>query len=84
MERNPVVRKVVGLTAFILLLPVHAVAQELSLAQCQNLKSQIEKYTKLRKGGGPVSQMESWKKSRRLYEDKYRKGDCYKYGSALR
>ena len=68
----------------LLLLPLRADAQELSLAKCQGLKDKIEKYSKLRRGGGSASQMESWKKSRRIYEDKYRDGDCHKYGNKIK
>jgi len=59
-------------------------SQDISLDRCKYLQERIEYYTQLRKQGGSASQMESWKKSRRKYEDEFREGDCYKYAISLR
>ena len=62
--------------------PAHA--QVLSQPECQQLQDRIEKYTSLRRSGGSARQMESWKRSRKYYEDRFRKGDCYKFGVRLK
>ncbi|MFT4612899.1 MAG: hypothetical protein ACI9NT_000032 [Bacteroidia bacterium] len=79
----PMKRRVLLLVVFALPLSRVSVAQELSQSDCQQLRDTIERYTKLRRGGGSARQMESWKKSRKRYEDRFSKGNCYKYGAQL-
>lgn len=61
-----------------------ATSQNLPLERCKYLQERIDYYTKLRKRGGAASQMESWKQTRRKYENEFRDGDCYKYATSLR
>jgi len=55
-----------------------------TLKACQCARAQIERYDSLRRHGGSVSQMESWRKARAAQEDKFRKAECKKYGKATR
>jgi hypothetical protein len=55
-----------------------------SLAACKRMRAQIERYDSLRRHGGSITQMESWRKSRANQEEKYRNARCKKYGKAVR
>lgn len=55
-----------------------------SLDACKRMRAQIERYDNLRRHGGSITQMESWKKSRANQEEKFRTARCKKYGKAVR
>ncbi len=64
------------ITVALCLLCQPANAKSLSVKQCQSLSKKIESYTKLRKRGGSAKQMESWRKSRKKYKNRFREGQC--------
>ena len=59
-------------------------AQQLPLEQCQQLKGDIERYTALRRNGGPSAQMDAWKRARREREREFHRGNCRYYRFELR
>jgi hypothetical protein len=59
------------------------IADPMPLDACKRLQSQIESYNDLRRKGGSGSQMESWKKSRKRLEEKFRAGECKRHGRAV-
>jgi hypothetical protein len=61
----------------------HAKPEE-SLEACKRMRAQIERYDTLRRHGGSITQMETWKKSRANQEEKYHTARCRKYGKAVR
>lgn len=71
-------------TATLLAVPVHTMAQDASLQQCQKWHSQIERYTDLRRAGGKAQQMEGWKRQRKVYEDKFKDARCRRHGKQVR
>lgn len=68
---------------FALSFPTGASADPMSLEACKRLRSQIENYDDLRRKGGSSAQMESWKKSRKRLEEKFRAGECKRHGRAV-
>ena len=67
-----------------LALSIEARAEPVSLEACKRMNKQIERYDTFRRHGGSAAKMESWKKSRASLEEKFRTGDCRKYGEAVR
>lgn len=61
-----------------------AVAQAATLKECRQWKDEIEKYDELRSHGGSGSQMDTWKRSRRELEKRFRGGGCRYYRWELR
>lgn len=60
-----------------------AAGQQLPLADCQRLKNDIDRYTRLRQEGGPAADMETWKRARRAAEERFRENRCKKYRKQL-
>ncbi len=77
-------KRTIALAALLISHNAPVAAQEVSLAQCQQWQDKIDKYTELRREGGSSSQMDSWRKKRREYNDKFYKADCRKYGGKIR
>jgi hypothetical protein len=48
----------------------------LPLEKCQQLKGDIERFTEMRRNGGPSAQMDAWKRARRDREQQFRAGNC--------
>ena len=67
-----------------LVFAVEAQSAPMALDACKRINDQIARYDSLRRRGGSITQMEAWKKSRALQQDKFHKGGCRKYGKALR
>ncbi len=63
--------------------PVEA-REQASLETCIALTKKIERYTRLRRGGGTAQQMERWRDARRGYEDKFTNLRCRRFGRKLR
>lgn len=55
-----------------------------SLEHCIGLRNKIEKYTRLRRGGGNAQQMERWRSARRRHEDEFTDLRCRRFGRQLR
>lgn len=53
-------------------------ASDSSPDACARLKEKIERYQRLRRSGGSSKQMESWKRSLRKAEAKFRENRCRK------
>lgn len=60
-----------------------AIAQSVSLKQCQQYKDQIDRYTGLRRNGGSGKQMDAWKRARRDSEKAYSGHYCWRYRRQL-
>lgn len=71
------------LTAAILCIATTAYAQPFSLEECKDIREEINHYEELRRKGGSVTKMESWKKSLRILETQFQEGECIKYGRAV-
>ncbi len=65
-----------GLFASLAMAMPAAGAQQLPLEKCQQLKDDIERYTEMRRDGGPSAQMDAWKRARREHEREFRTGNC--------
>ncbi len=63
---------------------IDAHARERSRDDCSKIQQKIEHYTELRRGGGSVAQMENWKRKRQEYKDRFRRGNCKRYGRVAR
>ena len=61
-----------------------ALAGQASLESCRTWQGRIDHYTELRRDGGRVAKMERWKRSRDGYQDKFRRGNCRRFGSKVR
>lgn len=61
-----------------------AAERDKTLLRCQSLAKKIERYTRLRRGGGNAAQMERWRDTRRDAQSKFQKLRCHKYGRRLR
>ena len=71
------------LLVLVMLLLFHHIeghAREQSRDDCSKIQQKIDHYTELRRGGGSVAQMESWKRKRQEYKDRFRRGNCKRYG----
>ena len=65
--------------------PVVSEAREQpDLETCIALNKKIERYTRLRRGGGTAQQMERWRDARRGYEEKFTHLRCRRFGRRLR
>jgi hypothetical protein len=64
--------------------PAGVQAQSLSLERCKGIREKIERYDVLRRKGGSAAQMDSWRKSRAKLEERFRQGNCRKYGRSVR
>lgn len=80
------VRYLAGVTGALLLLSMlsQASAADPALERCQQLKSEIEHYDRLRRKGGKGSEMDSWKRSRRTLEKAFRAQGCHYHRRALK
>ena len=65
-----------GLLAALAIATPAAGAPQLPLEKCQQLKGDIERYTEMRRNGGPSAQMDAWKRARRDRERQFRAGNC--------
>ncbi|KAA1194089.1 hypothetical protein F0M18_01200 [Pseudohalioglobus sediminis] len=54
-------------------------AQDAPLWQCQQWQDKIDYYTDLRRKGGSVRDLESWKQARAEYEEKFKDAGCRKH-----
>ena len=76
------------ISTLIVLICVHcsgiAFAQTMPIEECKRIQERIEHYNDLRRKGGSSSQMDSWRASRKKWEDKFREGECKKHGNAVR
>jgi len=70
--------------AVIVSISFQAFAQDATLPECQRWKDKIDYYSEPRKTGGSASQMESWKKARQPYKDKFQGKRCLKYGKKIK
>jgi len=61
-----------------------APARDDLLQRCITLNKTIERYTKLRRGGGSAAQMERWRASRQRARDEFQALRCHKLGRQLR
>ncbi|MGB0732599.1 MAG: hypothetical protein ACPGPF_02500 [Pontibacterium sp.] len=62
--------------------PVYA--QQGSLSTCQAIKNKIIYYTDLRRNGGSVKQMETWKAKKHSYRKQFSKYKCREHGSKIK
>ena len=54
------------------------------LARCQSYKDKIEKYTELRRRGGGSGQMDSWRRQRNEYNDRFSAEKCKRFRRRLK
>lgn len=54
------------------------------LSRCVYLQQRIDRYTRLRRGGGTAARMEVWRQSRQRYQNEYRERRCHKRHSEIR
>ncbi len=59
-------------------------APDKTLAHCQKLKDQIERYDALRRQGGSGAKMDNWKRARRQHEKRFRAEGCHYHRHELR
>lgn len=72
------------LLAFLcMMLPAIVPASQGAISSCQTVKDRIEQYSDKRRHGGSVRQMESWKRSRDHYAEKYTQYNCVKWRTKL-
>lgn len=74
----------IGVAITLVILSTDAVAQDVSLQQCKSWYNKIEHITDLRRAGGSAKRMDSWKRQRRAYEDKFKEANCRRYGKKVR
>ena len=79
-----IAKPVAAIFTFMLIVILPVFAQEATLSECRQWQEKINYYTKLRKAGGSVRQMESWKRQRGEYEEKFRRSRCQKYGKQVK
>ncbi len=72
------------LSFFLGLHHLDAYPEDRSLDDCRKIQQKIEHYTELRRGGGSIAQMESWKRKRQEYKDRFRQGNCKRHGPGVR
>ena len=60
-----------------------AFASDGELERCRFLHDRIERYTALRRAGGPGAQMERWRKAREKHAREYRQRRCHRFGRRL-
>ncbi|MHA7816033.1 MAG: hypothetical protein ACX93N_06120 [Pseudohaliea sp.] len=73
-----------ALAAAVARAPATALEAEADLATCKRWHQRIERYTRLRRGGGSAVQMERWRQARAAYEAKFRAARCHRWGRQLR
>ena len=57
---------------------------DISLKSCQYWKDKSEYYLELRRSGGSAKKMDSWKKSRRKYNQAFRDNRCSDWRGKLK
>ena len=87
MKLTPHTPAAVLITVLVIALGSHHLrgeARALPLDDCRKIQRKIDHYTALRRGGGSSKQMESWKRKRQEYKDRFRLGNCKRHGFGIR